>query len=106
MSKRIPWSKSLRTPLGGATIALVVLLIALAGVHHHFLAMCHGFGRRQGLADLWRGYQILVLADRVIERTGPEREQARRDLEEASRAARERFVTLRQGDATLGIPAA
>src|SRR2546423_1757470 len=101
MSKRIPWSKSLRAPLGGVAIALVALLIGLVGVEHYFLSLCHGVGRRQGLAGLWRGYQILVLADRVIARTGPDRERARVDLEDAIQAARRRFATLRQGDAEL-----
>jgi PAS domain S-box-containing protein len=106
MSKSIPWSKSLRIPLVGAAIALVALLVALVGVQHDFLALCHGGGRRQGFAGPWHGYQIEVLANRLVEQTGADRERARVDLKKAIQAADHRFVTLRQGDVGLGIPAA
>jgi len=108
MPKEIPWTRRLSTKLGGITLALLGVSLLLVVGNLYSLASIRGDAAAVSYAGRarMRGYQMLYLANRLVEETGEARNNLLAEMRDAMKLTEERFTKLREGDAELGIPPA
>lgn len=107
MATQLPWHRSLNARLGGITLALLIVSLVLILGNFYFLSLIRGDFATVSYSGRGRtGYQLLYLSHRLFDVGGDQRAAALADLRGAMERTEQRFENLRNGNVSLGIPAA